>query len=585
MFSSNKSATQKLVHLPRNPPSRASEHQLPRGECRFIFPEVDVHGSRQRCTCVSFSLNHAVPGALCGCGHQAWHHLPEPTGNYVPLDDHLELLDKFKKLEDSSKKLQEELARERRERDVVCQDIQKVHYSTMAMLRYYVDEKMEALRLQTDDKLEHVEDKAQDAANDVGELATRISNMDEALIRLEERLDSRRRPSMSLTPQIEAEVSQQPWPSVEKTPGDAPIRAEAERVQEWDVRVILVPSKTLQFAYSVDSVAYRRCQTRGFHQDLRLPDRTSQSFVKCVEASFTTIIRLRPWMPLQCLRSSEMSICELRATQINPALWDYELLEQYCLAHDKAQGGDVMYIALQNEHLSWTEIRSLPRIFGSDETCWEVDEALDGVSKDASMDYKMDSETPVTRETTSDYNSPPPYSSRVYPENAGQSAASPSRLEVLANVASIPMQAPMQVGASMSISEHDATLTHGFSEQSAMGSIESALSDDEHRDKRTKRVFFRGHQHQQAQAQQQHQQHHQHHQQPGTPQSSPAPHPSSPTLIQISGRSKRKVPAAMVKEPLNWGIPVGNDNMNLRGLLHRHDSKEKRPSTSGGGAP
>jgi hypothetical protein len=570
MFSSNKSATQKLVHLPRNPPPRAPDHQLPRGECRFIIPEIDIHGSRQRCTCASFSLNHNVPGSLCGCGHQAWHHVTEPSGNYVPLDDHLELLDKFKKLEDSSKKLQEELARERRERDATCQDIQKMHYKTLAWLRYYIDEKMEARRLQTDDKLEHVEDKAQDAANEVGKLAARISDMDEALIRLEERLDSRRRASMSLTPLVEAEASQQPWPSVEKTHGDVPIRAEAEHVQEWDVRVVLVPSKTLQFAFSVDSIAYRRCQTRGFHQDLRLSDRTSETFVKCVEASFTTIIRLRPWMPLQCLRSSDMSICELRAALVNPALWDYELLEQYCLAHDKGQGGDVLYIALQNEDLSWAEIRSLPRNFGSDETCWEVDEALDGVSKEASMDYKMDSETPVTRESTSDYNSPPPYSSRVYPENPGQCAAPPSRLEVLADVASIPMQLPTQGSAGMNMAEHGTVSTLSLSEQSAIGSIESALSnDDEHRDKRPKRVFFRGHQHQT--------------QQPGTPQSSLPPHPSSPPpLIQISGRSKRKVPAAMVKEPLNWGVAGANENMNLRGFLHRHDSKEKRPSTAGG---
>jgi hypothetical protein len=571
MFSNK--PTKNLVHLPRNPPSRAPEHQLPRGECRFILPEMDMHGSRQRCTCVSFSLNHAVPGALCGCGHQAWHHVTEPSGNYVPLDDHLELLDKFKKLEDSSKKLQEELSRERRERDAACQDIQKVHYTTMAMLRYYVDEKMEALRLQTDDKMEHVEDKAQGAADEVGQLATRISDMDEALIRLEERLDSRRRGSMSLTPLLEAEVSQQPWPSVEKASGDAPVRSEPEHVEEWDIRVILVPSKTLQFAYGVDSVAYRRCQTRGFHQDIHLPDRTSQTFVRCVEASFTTIIRLRPWMPMQCLRSSDMSLCELRATQINPALWDYELLEQYCLAHDKGQGGEVVYIALQNEDLTWAEIRSLPRIFGSDESCWEFEEALDGVPKDASMDYKMDSETPVSRETTSDYNSPPPYSSRVYPESLAQNGTPPSRLEVLATAASIPTsigQAP-----AMSVSEQSMSSTVSFSEQSmhSMGSIESALSnDDEHRDKRTKRGFFRQHHNPHAQPQ------------PGTSQAAPPPHhPSSPTaLIQISGRSKRKVPAATVKEPMNWGVAIGNENSHLRGLLHRHDSKEKRPSTSSG---
>jgi hypothetical protein len=478
------------------------------------------------------------------------------------LDDHLELLERFKKLEDNSKKLQDELIRERRERDAACQNIQKGHYTTMAMFRYYVDEKMEGLRLQTDDKLEHVEDKAQDAANEVGALATRLTDMDEALIRLEDRLDSRRRSSMSLTPLVEAEASQRPWPSVEKISSE-PIRAQIENVDEWDVRIILVPSKSMQFAYSVDSVAYRRCQTRGFHQDLHLPDRTSQTFVKRVEASFTTIIRLRPWMPMQCLRSSDMSICPLRDAQLNPALWDYELLEQYCLAHDKAQGGEVVYIALQNDELTWAEIRSLPRIFGSDESCWEIDDSVDDTSKEAVMDYKMDSETPVSREAASDYNSPPPYSSRSYPENVVQNAAPPSRLEVLANVASAPIAGSVVRG----MSEQSNASVISISEHSTMGSIESALSnDDEHRDKRTKRGFFRQHT------------------QPGSPTaSSPPPNPASPkTLIQVSNRSKRKVSAATPKEPLHWGVALANENMNLKGLLHRHDSKDKRPSTAGG---
>jgi hypothetical protein len=563
MFS-HKSAAQRLVHLPRHPPSREPEHQLPKGECRFILTELDVHGARQRCTCVSFTLNNTVPGSLCGCGHQAWHHVTEPSGSFVPLQDHLDLLDKFKKLEESSRMLQDELSRERRERDVACQDIQKVHYTTMAMLRYYVDEKMEALRLQTDDKLEHVEDKAQGAANEVGELATRVSDVDEALIRLEERLDSRRQASMSLTPLIEAEAK--PWPSVEKMSGDLPIRSESERVGTWDVRVILLPSRALQFAYGVDSIAYQRCQTRGFHQDLHLADRTSSTFVRGVESSFTTIIRLRPWMPLQCLRSSDMSLCQLPAAQLDPSLWDYDMLEQQCLAHDKGQGGEVVYIALQHEVLTWAEIRSLPRIFGSDESCWETEVAPEG-AKEASMDYKMDSDTPVSRETTSEYNSPPPYSSRVYPDIAGQTLAPPSRLEVLAAAATIPMSG----SAGMSISERSAASTLSFSEQSlhTIGSIESTLSDDEHRDKRTKRGFFGKHQ-----------------SQPATPAGSPPPHHSSPnTLIQISGRSKRKVPASTVREPLNWGVSVASENMNLRGLLHRHDSKDKRPSTSSGAAP
>ena len=316
-----------------------------------------------------------------------------------------------------SKRLQEELGCESMDRDAACQDIQKVHYKNKAVLRYPVREKMEALRLQTDDKLKNIEDKAQGATDEVVVLTTKISAMDEALITLEERLDSRRTGSglMSLTPQLEDEKSIRVWPRVEKISREMPIRSESHNVEAWDVRVILVPSKNLQFAYSVDSIGYQRCKTRGFHKDVRLIDRASNTFVKCVESSFATIIRLRPWMPLQCLRSSDMSSCNnwaLRPDQPIPV----ELRDARAAVPGTRQGTRRRrrLDAEQHEDLSWTEIRSLPRIFGIDERCWEVDEAPEA-SKEAAMGYKKDSDTPVHRETPSECNSPPPYSSRVYP--------------------------------------------------------------------------------------------------------------------------------------------------------------------------
>src|SRR5579871_3775025 len=201
MYSNNTPQTT-LVHLSR-PPLAVKEPRLPRGECRFILPDVEPDGSRQRCTCVSFSLNSSIPGAQCGCGHQAWHHIAEPANNYVPIEDHIAVVDRAKRLEESIRRLQEELSREKRERERVensFTEFTRGNYKSLACLKFYVDDKVEALRITQDDKLEGILDRAQSANDEVEKLKARFVDLDEASMRLEEKVDSGRWHSRSLTP-------------------------------------------------------------------------------------------------------------------------------------------------------------------------------------------------------------------------------------------------------------------------------------------------------------------------------------------------------------------------------------------------
>jgi hypothetical protein len=558
MFNNN----QPLVHLTRQT-QRSPDHQLPRGECRFILPEVDNDGSRQRCTCVSFSLNNAVPGALCGCSHQAWHHIQEPVGESVSLEEHHALLDKVRRLEEAARKMQEDALKDRRDREKSFRDMQQAYYQNLYHMRYYVDEKMEKLRIHTDDKLESVEDKA----TEVETLTKRISDIDENVMRLEEKLDNGKRLSRSLTPLLEGQASPLQLPPAPARPApELPFRTDKHHRDSWDVRVILVPSKSLPFAFGIDSIPWRRCQTRGLHQDLHLRDRTYQTFIQCAEACFMAIFRRRPWMPLQCLRSSDMSLCQLAPDACDPSLWDYDFLESQCMAHDKLQG-DVIYIALQQEELSWEDIRSLPCIFGSDESCWEYHEELDAKSKDAiAAEDRMETDIVKPATGTDEFNSPPPYTSRASmysPDTPRQGPLRPSALDVLATASS--MAGPQRGAPSISErSNYSAPSIISERSVSTMGSIDSTLAlpeGDEHRTKR--RMFLRSpsglHNGPQGLG----------------PQSAPSSPPQS--QIYYSGRVKRKItPKTKVREPMDWRT----SEINFKSLLHRNDSKEKRPSTS-----
>jgi hypothetical protein len=467
----------------------------------------------------------------------------------VPAEEHFALLNRCKTLEEAMRHLQEDMKKERKERDRAYQNLVQMlrgNYGNMAYIKYYVDEKLEMARVNFEDKIEGALDRATDALTEVDRLKIRVSDLDETSMRLEERLDSGRFPSRSLTPVVE-DIPRTPARQAPPIPtATLPVRSKSkEKIPEsWDVRVLMVPKKTQHFAFAPESKAYARCQSRGLHQDLHLDDKDSESFIKSIEAGFTTILKGRPWMPLQCLRSSDMSLGQLQLDHRNPTLWNYGFLEAQCMAHDKAQG-DVIYIALMHEELGWPDIHSLPRLFGSDESCWNPDDELDRRAR-APLDFKMDMDLDRQKslETDSMYEySPPPYSSaRAH----GDSNRAPTALEVLAGTATYFADrhpAP-------SVSDRST-----FSDRSIDSTIYE--EDDEHRDKRSRSGPLRP----------QPQPHplSPHHLSPGT--SSP------PQKMYSSGRTKRKINVVKQKEPLNWGVSDMKFGNPMKSVFHRKHSE------------
>ncbi|KAF2738812.1 hypothetical protein EJ04DRAFT_27110 [Polyplosphaeria fusca] len=455
MFANN---TQQLVHLPGKSTS-ASEAPLPRGECGFILSESESGtGSRQRCSCRSFYPDSVVR-SRCGCSHQAWHHETQPLST-VSTEEYIAVVEEVKRLKTEVRKfeslendLKQSLFKERLARE----EQYKIHRNLEA--RMY--ENMRLLKVHMDDKLEAVVDKTTDFHDQMKTLQERMMMVDEVTMSLEDRIDRVENGSGSLssreatpgasTPRASLTPKVPPVPQIplllqnQHTFSQLPIRTDKKYPLSWTVRVIFVPRKAQRFAYDPDSAGYRRCATRKLQQNLEFPSQDSSCFANRIENTFKGIIRGRAWMPMSAHRPADEPFGRM-ALQLLPQeftardVWDYPFLEDHCIAHDKMQG-DVLYITLQYEDVTWNDIRLLPSVLGADDSCWNHDDELDGAAKYKSLDSEI---------------------------------MTPSKLDVLADSALASRTTLERVPTSYS------------SERSSLRSFETEETDDEHRDKKPK---------------------------------------------------------------------------------------------------
>lgn len=521
-----KPATRFDPRLPAN-----QDQPLPRGECTFILPTAATAGERQRCSCRSF-FPDALIRSQCGCGHQAWHHEPDPVSTAM-ADQYEHIAAELKRLRQDVKRyeqlehhLKQELFRERMAREE--------HFRTYKQIEARMYSNMHHLKVHMDDKVEAVVDKTQEFNDQMKAMQERLTMVDEVTMDLENRMDRielnagiSREPTPGITtpkPLLSTAPTAPPVPSLpllmqsQHMLGQLPIRNDKKYPSSWTARVVFVLRKSQKFAYDPDSNGYKRCATRKLQQNLDFPSQDSSCFANRIETTFKGILRGRPWMPLTAHRPADepfgrMALALLPPDLIHRGVWDYPFLEDHCIAHDKMQG-DVLYITLQFEDVTWNEIRFLPAVLGADDSCWKHDEELDGSAKYKSLDSEI----------MYDYQDPPPtYSSRTH----SMADRAPSKLHVLADSASM-----------LSSIERAQTLSSRYSsERSSLRSFETEESrsfegtDDEHRDKKPKLR---------------------------SKQSMPAVTGSghAQTPIYVSGRSKRKMPVREKgpKEPLHFSV-------------------------------
>ena len=489
------------------------------------------------------------------------------------MDAYIQAVDEMKRLKHEIKRfetlehdLKQELFRERMAREEI------LRMNNAVQARMY--QNMQFLKLSIDDRVEAVVDRTTELSDQIKLQGERLTMVDEFSMELENRVDrieqlnavSRDPTPAPATPKVRRSTPQAPplplpqLPSIMQTShtlGQLPIRNDKKYALSWTVRVIFVPRKSQKFAFDPDCTAYRRCASRKLHQTLDFPSQDSSCFANRIETAFKGVFRGRPWMPMTGHRPADEPFGRMALTLLPPDLvhrgvWDFPFLEDHCIAHDKMQG-DVLYITLQYEDVTWNEIRFLPPVSGADETCWEHDEELDGTAKYKSLDSEI----------MYDYQDPPPtYSSRTH----SMATRTPSGLDVLANSAAMlsPMErtmtassahssrpslmSPMQRAPTQS-STHSSTPRFS-SERSSLRSFDTETTDDEHRDKKPKLRMKQS-----------------------MPNVNAVGHAQQP--MYVSGRSKRKMPVREKgpKEPLHFNVAgVAKGGLHF---LHPRSSKGK----------
>lgn len=399
----------------QSPTGRVDESKLPSGQCRFILLNPEVKG--QRCACVSFTHNHALPGVTCECGHNSCYHIksaePPPDRNEVDLlrrrvqqlEEQLDREHKsglgvnFGKLVRRISELEERVDRDREE---IGQEV-KGCYNNVNCTWLSIDElskrqtSHENRFIGYDERLDRQDDALQGISDRLGEF-------NEASIALEERVEeledsdasmltsdrySRESSSDSIRPKgcDELTTRRPRKPIHSQALIGAPVVRADRPTKEWTVHVSLLPAASKPFPFEKDTTAYKRCLSRGLHRMVAVCGTDSESFVAAVSKAFESVLRGREWMPL------EAQVCDAAPLQGLPMLrpldkalvgrhnYDLDFLRRHCAVCTPSGNPESLYIAPVSGSLSWQTLRASPCYIEGLEACWAADPALDRAEK------------------------------------------------------------------------------------------------------------------------------------------------------------------------------------------------------------
>ncbi|KAM3070279.1 hypothetical protein ACMFMG_010115 [Clarireedia jacksonii] len=395
---------------PRRRKSRASEAHLPKGGCRFIL--IPPATEQLRCACTGFSLNRTIPGSSCDCGHQAVYHTAESNASDKQeiealktrinmLEDELDkersigrggLIDRLCRLEGLVEKSNAE-----REGEM------KGVYRGISGIWQNVG--------RLDKQIPYYDDRIDGLVDDIHRIRGRVIDLDDASMRIEERLDTFESQSSPTTPtrSRRRKASTPPARSLRSTHESSPIsdtnlssdpsipmkdslhyathqqKAPLSSVcgNAWTVHVSLMPTSTQPFPFERDTAAYKRCLSRGLHRKIVVPGTSGQSFTDAINIAFEPVLRGRAWRPLLA------KICDVEKLRGLPMLrqlpdqlidneYDVEFLKNYCAVLDTQGNIEDLYIAMLEDKISWVELHRLEPFLSGLESAWAYDAYLDG---------------------------------------------------------------------------------------------------------------------------------------------------------------------------------------------------------------
>lgn len=385
-------------------PITRDDIHLPQGECRFILLHPQVKGLR--CACVGFSLNRSTPGSSCHCGHQACYHVlarnESTTGDEELKDLKLRIANLEESLEQErhigrnnlSIRLSqlEELVDKYK---VEMEDEAKTMYRGLEGLWNNVGFLRGCARIQ-EDRIEFLLDATGGVKDDIATLQSRQIDLDDASMRLEDQVDAITASDCRSQPVVVEEIMlAQPL----LVPGSADVCTSPSSIlgapQAWTVHISLLPTASQPFPFEKDTIAYKRCLSRGLHRIVVIPDRGSQYFTRTVSQEFEGLLQGRLWMPLvakicdfETLQGQPM-LRQLPANRIDSSLYNYEFLRSICATVDLKGNILDLYIAMCHDIFSWDDLKASKEYHGGLEACWTHDPVLDCLRSDDDIQSRV----------------------------------------------------------------------------------------------------------------------------------------------------------------------------------------------------
>lgn len=384
--------------------SRDEESPLPQGQCRYLLLHPEVRG--QRCACVGFSLNKSTPGSSCNCGHLAVYHLHTPTTSALASTEELStmrarisLLETLLEREREAKNhltvrvsaLEEHNEKGRFDADAEIRNVYRGieglwrHFGTLDRRTRYHDDCIDALM-----------DTSHATQDDIRSVQTRLIDLDDASMILEDRVDG----LSSIPRRIEDAISRRPsttpprrhsatppqHPHSRRSRSSQASSQRSTRAKAWTVHISLMPTASQPFPFEKDTMAYKRVLSRGLHRVVAVPGPDSASFVSATSAEFASLLKGRPWMPLVAKICDAEHVTglpmlrQLPRNMIDSSLYDLDFLTAHCATLD--HNGNILdlYIGMCTDSFSWSELASSPVYLPGLEACWAFDPFLDGAT-------------------------------------------------------------------------------------------------------------------------------------------------------------------------------------------------------------
>ncbi|KAI4867788.1 hypothetical protein F4820DRAFT_187763 [Hypoxylon rubiginosum] len=415
-------------HSPRAEPVVSTQHvdenQFPSGQCRYILLNPEIKG--QRCACVGFTINRALPGVTCDCGHLSCYHIksaePPPDKNEVDLlRRRIKLLEEQLDQENERglgsalgsvvRRLGDLEEQVEKNRDETNQEMKGCYRNVDRMWQSVAQ--LEKGQAGHEDRLLMLDERLDGHDDTLQGLGDRLMEFDEASMVLEERIDAledqaspripfrrRRRRSTSgseASKNSTRAVTQQCSPSDNFSHSPAAHPASnivsdsrwgvmegnpPEITGSWTVHVSLLPTASQPFPFEKDTNAYKRCLSRGCHQMIAVNGTDAESFVRAVSKAFGSLLRGRDWVPLQarlCDATTLQGLPMLRPLEPSLVTGDYDLhfLRKYCAVCCPNGKVESLYIAMLSDTFSWQFLRRSPCYLDGLEECWTFDPLLD----------------------------------------------------------------------------------------------------------------------------------------------------------------------------------------------------------------